>query len=161
MRVAQTFQPSGPRSASRTTSSTVCVTGPGRAARLPPLPAFQRGAPQLYGTATPGPCAAGHQERAWPRLLRWPRGTLGPHPEATQLCAEAPPLLPAQPFLRRVTLHKPRPFHGPQLQHLCSQEWKSQDAQLPSRPEAPGLFSPAPPAEPGRGWRHARALCAL
>lgn len=160
MRAAQTFQPSGPRTASRTASSTVCVTGPGRAARLPPLPAFQRGAPQLYGTATPGPCAAGHQERAWPRLLRWPRGTLGPHPEATRLCAEAPtsparsalssPSNPAQAARSAgLSCSICAARSGRARMHSCLADRKLRDCSPRRRPRSQ------------RGWRHARALCAL
>lgn len=161
MRATQAFQPSRPRSASRTASSTVCVTGPGRAAKASPTPCLpERCTPAVWNSHAWALCR-GASERAWPSLLRWPRGTLGPHPEATRLCTKAPtspacsalssPSNPAQ------ATPVPRASVAPSVHRGV----KNQDAQLPSQQEAPRLFSPAPPAEPRRGWRHARALCAL
>lgn len=57
----------------------------------------------------------------------WPPGTLALTLKLPGSAQKPPPPLPAQPFLRRVTLYKPRPFRGPQWAHLCSKEWKNQD----------------------------------
>lgn len=164
MRAARALQPLSPRVClpHRPLHSLHGLRGPSRRGFPHSLPLPEGSTPA--GTATagasgpPGLGAARLPQRAWPRPLWWPHGDFVLHPEATRHYPTSPSWSLDQPLPRQVTLHKPRPFPGPQFPHLCCEGWKNCHGLQPSRREGSGFFSPVPRSRGSA--REMRVLCA-